>query len=143
MNTYRHTQTGYALLIGLGMGALLALAIMPFIPRGGVVLIVVVTLVICAILFSTLTVFIGNGVLHAKFGLGLIWKTVKLSEVVSCRVIEIRWWYGWGIHLTPHGWLCNVSGYRAAEITLRNGKRFCLGSDEPTELCEAITRAIA
>jgi hypothetical protein len=60
MNTYRHTQTGYALLIGLGMGALLALAIMPFIPKGGVVLIVVVALVFCAILFSTLTISIGR-----------------------------------------------------------------------------------
>ena len=143
MNTYRHTQTGYALLIGLGMGALLVLAIMPFTPTGGVALIVVVTLVICAILFSTLTISIGNGVLYAKFGPGLIWKTVKLAELVSCRVIQIRWWYGWGIHLTPHGWLYNVSGYGAVEITLRSGKRFCLGSDEPAELCEAITRAIA
>ena len=54
------------------MGALLALAIMPLIPKGGVVLIVVVALVICAILFSTLTISIGNGVLYAKFGPGLI-----------------------------------------------------------------------
>ena len=51
------------------------------------------------------------------------------------------WWYGWGIHLTPYGWLYNVSGWDAVAITLRNGRRVSLGTDQPNELCAAIRRS--
>ena len=44
--------------------------------------------------------------------LGVIRKRVRLAEIVGCEPIRIRWWYGWGIHLTPCGWLYNVSGLR-------------------------------
>jgi hypothetical protein len=47
---------------------------------------------------------------------------VRLAEIVGCEPIRIRWWYGWGIHLTPYGWLYNVSGFDAVAITLRDGK---------------------
>jgi hypothetical protein len=35
-------------------------------------------------------------------------------------------------------WLWNVSGYQAVELTLNNGKRFRLGSDEPEALVNAL-----
>jgi hypothetical protein len=92
-------------------------------------------------LFSTLTIAIENGMLRARFGPGLIGKTVRLAEIASVRPISVRWWYGWGIHLTPHGWLYNVSGWKAIEITLRSGRRFCLGTDEPENLLNAIQEA--
>lgn len=97
-------------------------------------------LLIVAGLFSTLTIAIDHGMLRASFGPGLIRKKVSLAEIASVRPIPVRWWYGWGIHLTPHGWLYNVSGWDAVEITLRNGRRFCLGTDEPQELQAAIRR---
>ena len=37
--------------------------------------------------------------------IGVIRKRVRLAEIVGCEPIRIRWWYGWGIHLTPYGWL--------------------------------------
>ena len=40
------------------------------------------------------------------------------------------WWYGWGIRLTPHGWMWNISGLDAVELTYRNGKKFRIGTDE-------------
>ncbi len=93
------------------------------------------------VLFSTLTIAIEKGTLRATFGPGLIRKKVKLADIATVRPIPIRWWYGWGIHLTPHGWLYNVSGWKAVEITLRNGRRFCLGTDEPENLLKAIQEA--
>lgn len=42
---------------------------------------------------------------------------------------------GLGIHLNRFGWLYNVSGIDAVAITLCNGKRFALGTDEPKKLC--------
>jgi len=49
------------------------------------------------------------------------------------------WWYGWGIHLTPSGWLYNVGGARAVQLDLHNGRSLRVGTDEPERLCEAIT----
>ena len=48
-----------------------------------------------------------------------------------------------GIHLTPYGWLYNVSGFDAVAITLRDGKRFALGTDDSHGLVEALRRLIA
>jgi hypothetical protein len=63
-----------------------------------------------------------------------------LAEIVACEPICIRWWYGWGIHLTPYGWLYNVSGFDAVAITLRDGRKFALGTDDPHGLVDAIRR---
>jgi len=56
------------------------------------------------------------------FGPGIIRKRVRLADIVGCEAIRIQWWYGWGIHLTPYGWLYNVSGFDAVAITLRDGQ---------------------
>jgi hypothetical protein len=100
-----------------------------------------VFLILVGALFSTLTIAIEDGMLRASFGPGLIKKQVRLADIASVRPIPVRWWYGWGIHVTPHGWLYNVSGWKAVEITLRNGDRFCLGTDQPGRLQEAIQEA--
>ena len=70
--------------------------------------------------------------------MGLICKKVPLAEIAECEPIRIRWWYGWGIHLTPYGWLYNVSGLDAVAITLRDGRKFALGTDDPEGLVAAI-----
>ena len=78
----------------------------------------------------------------ASFGLGVIRKKVRLAEIVGCEPIRIRWWYGWGIHLTPYGCLYNVSGFDAVAITLRDGRKFALGTDDPHGLTAGIRDAI-
>ena len=45
---------------------------------------------------------------------------------------------GWGIHLTPYGWLYNVSGFDAVAITLRDGREFAFGTDDPDGLTAGI-----
>jgi hypothetical protein len=80
--------------------------------------------------------------LEARFGPGPIRKRFKLNEIESCQVVKNHWYYGWGIRLTPHGWLYNVSGFHAVEIKLRTGKKFRIGTDVPQELEEAIRQAI-
>jgi hypothetical protein len=80
--------------------------------------------------------------LRASLGIGLIRKRVRIAEIVGCESIRIRWWYGWGIHLTPYDWLYNVSGLEAVAITLRNGRKFALGTDDPHGLVEAIQAAM-
>jgi hypothetical protein len=90
--------------------------------------------------FYKLTIKIDNHVLRISFGAGVVGKTVQLTEIDTYEPVRIRWWYGWGIHLTPYGWLYNVSGWDAVAIKLRSGKKFAIGTAEPQALVEAIRR---
>jgi len=141
MKTYQHKQFGWvtALTTGaIGVAILLNTALGH---HPADLLWVGAGILLIGALFSTLTIAIEDGLLRASFGLSLIQKKVRLTEIASVRPIPVRWWYGWGIRLTPHGWLYNVSGWKAVEITLRNGRRFCLGTDEPENLMKAIQEA--
>lgn len=140
MKEYEHTQKAFRTFYALGLPALIYLAIGAFSNAAQTTWIVGVTLLLCPLLFWKLTITIDNEILRASFGIGLIRKTVPVANIVACEPIRIRWWWGWGIHLTPYGWLYNVSGFDAVVIGLRNGSRFCLGTDQPNELVAAIRR---
>ena len=141
---YEHRQVGYPILVGLGLGILLALILLPFAAdepaaiwiAGGVGLV----LAICLLLFSTLTVRASQDELYVGFGPGLIRKRFRTSEIRAAHAVRNRWWYGWGIRLTPHGWMFNVSGLDAVEIELAGGQRFRIGTDEPERLEAAIRK---
>ena len=140
MTRYEHTQIGHVIIWSL-------LAII-LIASGGLIghraqpVIASIILLVCVVLFYRLKITIEDETLCASFGPGVIRKKVRLAEIVGCEPIRIRWWYGWGIHLTPSGWLYNVSGFDAVAITLRNGKKFALGTDDPQGLMAAIRDSI-
>ena len=141
---YKHTQNGYLIIGGL-LGIAIFLAITGIVAPAGrdgllISAIIEVILLICAIVFSKLTIKIDGEILKACFTMGLICKKVSLTDIAECEPIRIRWWYGWGIHLTPYGWLYNVSGLDAVMITLRNDGKFALGTDDPQGLVAAIRR---
>ncbi len=146
MTRYEHTQIGYLIIFVL-FAATVFVAITGIAApsdRGVLVTdgIIELILLICAIVFSRLTIKIDEETLLACFGIGLICKKVPLSEIVRCESICIRWWYGWGIHLTPYGWLYNVSGLDAVAITLRDGRKFALGTNDPNGFTSAVRRSI-
>jgi len=139
MTRYQHTQIGHAI-----VWSLLAIIL---IVNGGLghhapPLAVSIMLLVCLILFYRLNVTIDDEMLCASFGPGIIRKRVPLVDIVSCEPIRIRWWYGWGIHVTPCGWLYNVSGFDAVAITLRDGRKLALGTDDPHGLTAGIRDAI-
>ena len=139
---YKHTQVGYLVIVVMAavmvlIGVALANAGIDWIAIG-----VLVVIAVALVLFSSLTVVIREDELEARFGPGPIRKRFKLNEIESCQVVKNHWYYGWGIRLTPHGVLFNVSGFHAVEIKLRTGKKFRIGTDVPQELEEAIRQAI-
>jgi hypothetical protein len=142
---YRHKQMGVTILAALGLGAalclLLATAVNATDARLTLFLLAAV-LGICAIVFSSLTIELSEGSLSWRFGPGLVRKQVATAEITSAVVTETRLIHGWGVHLTRNGWLYNVSGFGAVQVTLRSGKTFLLGSDEPEELCSALQHAM-
>jgi hypothetical protein len=141
---YQHTQIGHVII----WGSLLLVAVVfaadanfgSSAYRTTLLLACVVLLIVLA-LFYKLTLRIDDKTLHASLGIGVIRKRVPTAEIAGCEPIRIRWWYGWGIHLTPYGWLYNVSGLGAVAITLRNGHKFALGTDDPDGLAAAIERS--
>ena len=139
---YKHTQVGY--LVITVMAALMVLIGVVLVNAGinwiaiGVLIVIAVALVF----FSSLTVVIGEDEVEVRFGPGPISKRFKLNEIESCQVVRNHWYYGWGIRLTPHGVLYNVSGFDAVEIKLRTGKKVRIGTDVPQQLEEAIRQAI-
>ncbi len=92
-------------------------------------------------LFYALTIEIDATHLSFRFGIGLIRKRIPLAEIVDAQLVRNSWIDGWGIHRTPHGWLYNVSGWEAVEITLTSGKRLRLGTDEPQKLAQVLLAA--
>jgi len=139
MTRYQHTQIGHAI-----VWSLLAIIL---IVNGGLghhapPLAVSIMLLVCLILFYRLNVTIDDEMLCASFGPGIIRKRVPLADIVRCEPIRIRWWYGWGIHVTPCGWLYNVSGFDAVAITLRDSRKFALGTDDPHGLTAGVRDAI-
>ena len=139
---YKHTQVGYLIIAAMAavmvlIGVVLANAGINWIAIG-----VLVVIAVALVSFSSLTVVIGEDEVEARFGPGPISKRFKLNEIESCQVVKNHWYYGWGIRLTPHGVLYNVSGFDAVEIKLRTGKKFRIGTDVPQELEEAIRQAI-
>ena len=141
-NRYRHRQIGFVTLFGVGgTAAVLALiALLAGLPRDVALVLsgVAAILAICAGLFSSLTVQVSNEELCWWFGPGLIRLRCPVSQIEDVRKVTNKWYYGWGIKITPHGWLYNVSGLAAVEIVQRSGVRFRIGTDEPDELHDAV-----
>src|SRR4029077_18290041 len=91
-------------------------------------MVVSIILLVCLVLFYKLRITIDGEILSASFGIGIIRKRVRFTELAGCEATRSRWGDGRGIHLTPYGWLYNVSGFDAVAITLRDGRKFALGT---------------
>ena len=136
---YRHTQVSRVTAAGMGIAWAVAVwwsvRVSAFVP---IATAAVAGLLL--ILFSTLTVIVGNGAMDVFFGPRLIGRRIPLRRIRGVRVIRTRWYYGWGIQLTPAGWQWNVWGLDGVEMQFDDGHRFRVGSDEPDTLAEALVR---
>ncbi len=138
---YRHTQLGIVMFCALGsvIAAATGLSVRGANPVPRALLLLVGALLV---MFSTLTVAVEDQVLRLAFGPGLIGKRIPLGSIRAVRVVRNPWYYGWGIRLTPSGWLWNVSGSGGVELQLTGGARFRVGTDEPEKLASVLRDAI-
>jgi len=140
MKTYHHTQQARLIL-----AIMTAMSVM-FIVVGAMLfrplLFSVPFMILGGWLFHSLTIEVADGELRWRFGSGFVRKRVPLREIASAQVVRTNFIEGWGIHHSRYGWLYNVSGYDAVAIALRDGKRFCLGTDEPEKLAEILRNEV-
>lgn len=153
MNTYKHTQIGYLMLV-VTLAVLVlfvwlqitARAEPPSIDSGTNFAVTATMALILLILssFITLSVSIDERYLRIKFGYGIFRKKLSMSEIASATQVKNHWYYGWGIRrwFWPRMWIFNVSGFDAVEIQMKNGKIYRIGTDESEKLEAAIKQAI-
>ena len=102
----------------------------------------VILLIVVLWLFGSLTVEVSGEELRHYFGPGFWKKTYLLQDIETSKQVRNSWIYGWGIRLTPFGWLYNVSGLDAVQIQLHSGKTFRIGTDDPKGLLKAVSQNI-
>ncbi len=134
---YIHKQVS---ILALFSGALAMVAMLAWFESSGdpIALLVAGLTGLLIAIFHALTIKVDKINLTWHFGFRMFAKSVPLANVADVAPVRNRWWYGWGIRYTSHGWLYNVSGLGAVEVTRRDGKTFRLGTDEPDVLTNAI-----
>ena len=147
MATYRHTQVGWVVVAICGVVALVvAAALVNEITNGRMawtdvqVWVGPVVLGLLVFLVGSQTVEIDNGTLRWYFGPGVWTNEVPVVDVRSVRTFTYSPLAGYGIRWTRRGWLYNVSGTHAVEITTTD-TTFALGTDEPDRLKAALEKA--
>jgi hypothetical protein len=135
---YRRTQFGTVTVIAVGAAVALLAVLSALTGRHPVTVAVLLLLVAVLGMFCCLTIEIDRWQLRCFFGPGLIRRTIAVHEIVSAQPVRNRWYYGWGIRLTPTGWMFNVSGLDAVELGLASGARFRIGTDRPGEVIAAL-----
>ena len=148
MSNYEHTQPGTLLRILLGL-FVFALGVTAIIFLSGVsreagiiFLLVAALLAFVLLVFHSLTVRVNRNEISLRFGIGIVKKSFLSAEIKTVEQVRNRWFYGWGIKLTPEGWLYSISGLDAVQIVMEDGRKTRIGTDEPEKLLAAIESVI-
>lgn len=104
---------------------------------------VMLTFIVSFLVFFKMTIIIDDTHLTFSMGIGLVRKSYPLSEIANCKPVTNSVLSGVGIHMTSSGWLYNVSGKYAIELTFKSsGRRIRIGTDKPDEIANAVTKQI-
>ena len=141
---YKNTQLGVVILIIMSAITLLLLNATAD-PGKEPTAFIYVIIGIVTLLFSTLTISVNDKHVSWFFGPRFWRKSLDVKQIKSAKIVKIKWYYGLGIRLIPTGWLYNVSGLTAVELTLVDGTAITLGTNDADNLLEAIekTKAIS
>ena len=101
-------------------------------------MVVLIVLAAVAILFSSLTVEVGDNELRWHFGPGLWTYRLPLDEIKEVAVVKNHWWNGFGIRMGPGFRLYNVSGLDAVELRLKSDEVRRIGTDDPQGLANVL-----
>ena len=136
MMRYRRTQVGWPLIVILGAVVVYVLWPVNVVVDVATPLILIATVVLA--LFATLTVSLDDQHLYVRFGIGLIRRRFTLASIRNWTRVRNPWWWGYGIRYYPGGTLYNASGTSAVELTLNDGRRVRIGTNDPEGLAAAL-----
>lgn len=112
-------------------------------PEVYVLLSLFIVFFICLLTFYKLKIIVDNTTVSFKLGLGLFGKSYNISEIYSCKPVRNSAIYGMGVRKISNGWLYNVSGLEAIELSFKNSKKIVrIGTKNPFEVSELIQSII-
>ena len=135
---YRHTQPGTLILLTCLLIGAVGVALSSRTGQWPPAIAVFALMIVIAVLFSSLTVEVGDGELRWHFGPGLWNYRLSLDEISDVAVVRNHWWNGWGIRMAPGFRLYNVSGFDAVEVRLKSSEVRRIGTDDPQGLADAL-----
>lgn len=140
---YHHTQRGYFVAIALGLATAtqagsLARALREHKPRAWVYVLVIGASAALACAFSSLTTEITHDSLSVAFRRGFLRRSVRLEAIRRVEQVVVPWYWGWGLRLTPKGWLYRVQGREAVRVELVRETSILIGTNEPGRLAATI-----
>jgi hypothetical protein len=130
---YRHTQTAWRIILPADLAAAFCLYLV-FASKIQAASVGFFLLVLFSYLFYALTIVGTHETVQCRFGIGLIRKTFSLRDIRTVEPFRTSFWQGWGIHYSRAGTVYNISGFEAIRITLTNGKRYIIGTDDRDRL---------
>lgn len=103
----------------------------------------VLTFLICLLIFYKLTIIVDRTHVSFKLGIGLVRKTYKIEDLKSCKAVTNSIFNGIGIRMLSNGWLYNVSGLEAIELQFVNKKSIVrIGTNNSDEISHLIQSRI-
>ena len=94
--------------------------------------------------FYQLTIFIDDTYVSFKLGIGLFGRKYRIDNIKSCKAVKNAIFYGIGVKMLPNGWLYNVSGLKAIELSFKDKNSVIrIGTDRPDEISDYITGLIS
>ena len=143
---YHHTQLGYPMMAGMALGTLTQVRALirdkhAGRPRWWWYVPGWLAFAALMLAFSRLTVVVDETRVSVGFGGGLARRRFELHAIEAASAVKVPWLAGWGIRLTPQGWLYNAWGRGAVQLRFAGGRRFTIGTNEPDALLAAIERA--
>ena len=105
--------------------------------------IVSLSMIAAMLFFYKLTIEIDDAFISFKLGIGWFGRKYRIDNLISCKPVKNSIWYGMGARLLPNGWLFNVSGLKAIELSFKNKKSIIrIGTNKPEEIAEIVTTLI-
>ncbi len=142
---YRHVQHAPRMYLISGLGASLGIVTIAWDDGLGAarwwLLSAAVLLIAVGVVTARLTATVDEQSVTAAFGRGWPRRQIELDEIEEAAVVRNSWWHGWGIRKVSRGWMFNNSGRGAVKLTLRSGKVFRIGTDQPVKLLAALEAA--
>lgn len=139
---YSHKQPGTTVLWVTGAIVVSLLVLLGPAAAHPAVLAALGVMVVIAVVFSSLSVQVTASSLLFWFGPGVMRKQVALAEIEKVEPVRTPWYWGVGWRITPKGMLYSVAGLDAVEVTMKDGSRFRLGTDQPERLARALASAL-
>lgn len=103
-----------------------------------IVLLIFTTILFVFIFVIQLSLSINEERIEMKF-FPLFSKTIKWDEVQSVQIVNYGFVGGWGIRLgSEYGTVYNIKGKMGLFLSLKNGKKICIGTQRVKDLQKAI-----